>query len=156
MTIQEFQAEKIENAGKLLAHFVEMTPPDKRDWVPDVPDATEVRSMLSQVSECIHVNRLFATLIRGEDPKQFNPIQAGRPFTDPAEALPMLVASAKECADAVRGMSDEDLEKMYALRRGDFPGYQMIEFPYRNMTYHGGQVNLLQLLYGDAEFHVPK
>ena len=33
-------------------------------------------------------------------------------------------------------------------------GEVLIDMPYRNMTYHGGQINLIQLLLGDKEFHM--
>ena len=34
-------------------------------------------------------------------------------------------------------------------------GKNVILMPMRNMGYHIGQLNLIQMLYGDAEFHVP-
>ena len=31
-----------------------------------------------------------------------------------------------------------------------------MEMPYRNMAYHAGQVNYVQMLYGDTEFHIKR
>lgn len=155
MTVSQFQADRIENAGRLLAHFVQSTPPEKRNWVPSVEGAAGLRSVLDMVSECIHVNRMFAALIRGESVTPFNPIEAARPFARDDEAIAQLTESAKALAEAVRAMTDADLDREFVTRRGPMPGASVIELPYRNMAYHGGQVNLIQLLYGDTEFHIP-
>ena len=95
-----------------------------------------------------------AAILRGETPTPLGP-DAPRAFDDPAEAGQMLIASAKELADAVRGLSDDDLMREYISRRGPMPGYLLMEVPLRNMHYHGGQMNMLQLCYGDTEFRVP-
>ena len=63
--------------------------------------------------------------------------------------------SARELANTVRAMTDDDLTREFPWRRGPVSGAGLIEIPLRNMHYHGGQVNLLQLLYGDTEFRVP-
>jgi hypothetical protein len=155
MTVQEFQASAIERAGLTLAFFLEQTQADKQDWTPTVEGAEGLRSALNMVGECILVNRLIAGTLRGETPPPGRPMDAERPFTDAAEAGPMLIASAEELANAVRAMSDEDLLRAYPSRRGPMPGYILIEIPFRNMHYHGGQMNMLQLCYGDTEFRVP-
>lgn len=154
MTVQEFQADKIEGAAKLLAFWLGAMPEDKQSWVPEVAGAAGLRSARDQVAECAAANRLFATILKGEKPTPFRPFEVKSEYASTEEAQQDLIASAAECATVIRGMSDEDLEKEYRLR-WPMTGYQVIEFPCRNMTYHGGQVNQLQLLYGDAEFHIP-
>ena len=154
MTVQEFQAEKIEGAAKLLAFWLGAMPEDKQSWVPTVEGAAGLRNAREQAAECSAANRFFATLLRGEKAIPFRPFEVKSEYVSSEEAQADLIASAAECAAAIRGMSEEDLEKEYRLR-WPMTGYQVIEFPYRNMTYHGGQVNLLQLLYGDTEFHIP-
>jgi hypothetical protein len=155
MTVQEFQAGCIERAGRTLAYHLKMTQEDKRDWTPNVEGAAGLRSALGMASECIIVNRLIAAILRGETPAPVHPIETERPFADPSEAGKMLRESAKELADAVRGLSNADLEKEFTSRRGPMPGHMLIEIPYRNMQYHSGQINLLQLCYGDTEFRMP-
>jgi hypothetical protein len=156
MTVQEFQAQKIEGAAYWLAHFIATTPKDKQDWTPSIEGSAPLRSMLDFANECIIVNHIFAQILRGKTPVMTPDIfEAPRRFTTGEEAGELLKSSAKECADAVRAMSDEDLHKPYKTRRGEFLGHIAIEFPYRNMTYHSGQANLYQLQYGDADFHFP-
>jgi hypothetical protein len=67
----------------------------------------------------------------------------------------MLEESARELANAVRAMTDDDLTREFVSRRGPMPGANLIEVPLRNMYYHGGQINQLQLLYGDTEYRLP-
>jgi hypothetical protein len=155
MTVQEYQAGCIERAGQTLAFYLEQTQADKWDWTPTVEGAAGLRSALNMVSECILVNRMIAMVLRGETPPPFKPGEMEPPFTDPAEAGPMLVESAKELANAVRALSNEDLMREFPSRRGPMPGHLLMEIPYRNMHYHGGQMNMLQLCYGDTEFRVP-
>ena len=45
--------------------------------------------------------------------------------------------------------------KLYDLPFGQFPGSFCITVPAWNMIYHCGQVNYVQLLYGDDVFHMP-
>ncbi|MBB6048498.1 DinB family protein [Armatimonas rosea] len=156
MTVQEFQAEKIEGAAKLLAFWLGAMPEEKQSWTPTLEGAANLRTAREQVAECAGANRVFTQILRGERPTPFSPFEVKSEYASLEEAQQDLIASAIECAAVVRGLSDEDLAKDYVLRRGTMSGYQVIEFPYRNMTYHGGQINLLQLLYGDTEFHIPK
>jgi hypothetical protein len=154
MTAQEYQADAIERAGAYLAHFIATTAPDRHDWVPQVDGAAGLRSALDQVAECIAVNRIFAALLAGDTPSPPAP-DAPRPFTDADDARAQLLQSAVSLAAVVRTLTDGDLAREFVTRRGPVPGAAAIEIPYRNMQYHAGQINQLQLLYGDAEFHSP-
>lgn len=155
MTVQEFQAEKIESGGALLAFWLGTVPEEKCRWTPEVPGAAGLRTVLEMVAECSAANRFFAGLLRRETPQGFNPFDVKADYASLEAAQQDLLSSATECAAAVRALSDEDLMAEFVLRRGAMKGYQIIEFPYRNMAYHGGQLNYVQLLYGDTEFHLP-
>ena len=52
-------------------------------------------------------------------------------------------------------MSAEDLHRKFQHPRGLFVGSNLIMMCLRNMAYHAGQINLIQMLSGDGEFHVP-
>ena len=155
MTVQEFQAEKIESGAGLLAFWLGTVSEDKRSWIPEVPGAAGLRTVLEMVAECAAANRFFAGLLRRETPQGFNPFEVKADYATLEAAQQDLISSAAECATTVRALSDEDLAAEFTLRRGVMKGYQVIEFPYRNMAYHSGQLNYVQLLYGDAEFHIP-
>jgi len=155
MTVQEFQAESIENTAGLLAFWLGTIPEDKRSWTPALEGAAGLRTALEMVAECAAANRFFAGLLRHETPQGFNPFEVKADYATVEAAQQDLLSSAAEVAAAVRGLSDEDLQAEFVLRRGAMKGYQVIAFPLRNMTYHGGQLNYLQLLYGDTTFHIP-
>jgi hypothetical protein len=155
MTLFEFQARNIEQIAETLAYFVETTREDRLRWQPTLEGAAPTRSVLEQISECVIVNRAFAALLRGQSPPQAPMRQAAIEFDGAASAQEQLLASARDLAAAVRGLDDAALEREYPSWRGPIPGATAIVLPYRNMAYHGGQINLIQLLYGDAEFHVP-
>jgi hypothetical protein len=151
VTIQEFQARKIERNAYVLAHFVATTPEDKLDWCPATGTESCARSVLSQIGECIGVNRRFTAVLQGKEP----PPRIEEYHATSAQAQMELMESAKELADVVRTLPDSALSNEYPGPRGPMPGEVVIDLPNRNMNYHGGQVNLIQLLLGDAEFHVP-
>ncbi len=156
MTVFEFQATRIERIAVAFAHFIATTQPDKLDW--HVPlEGAETRTAFEMVGECIRTNRYFAALLRGEH-HDGGPRGANAPpmeFRDAKDAQTQLTDSARELAEAVRQMAISDLDRNYVHWSGAIKGLVMIEMPYRNMAYHAGQVNFIQTLYGDTEFHLP-
>ena len=94
MTVVEFQAEKIEGAASLLTHWFLSTAEEKRGWIPAVDGAANVRCARDMVSECIHVNRLLAAILRGEIPAPIKPIEAPRPFTTDDDAIEQQIGRA--------------------------------------------------------------
>ena len=145
---QEFQARKTERIALALAHYVETTPPDKLDWIPSIGEQSCARSVMDQVSECIACNRMVCDLLGCEHCD--DPIQ----ITDAATARAALVKSAAEVASAIRVQTDESLTRNYVTQMMTMSGEILIDIPYRNMVYHGGQINQTQLLLGDREFHI--
>ncbi len=75
-------------------------------------------------------------------------------ITDAGTAQTELRKSAAEVAAAIRALPDEALTRNYTMQLMTLSGEVLIDMPYRNMTYHGGQINLIQLLLGDKEFHM--
>jgi hypothetical protein len=150
MTIQEFQARKIERVARTIAHFVVTTPEDKLDWCPATCDASCTRSVLDQVRECVAVNRSFAALLRCDACASTD----SRAIVDLISAQEELMASARELAEVVRVLPDEALSRCFATPQASMTGEVLIDLPCRNMAYHGGQINFIQLLLGDREFHM--
>ena len=155
MTVFEFQAGRIETTAELLAHALATTPADKQDWRPTLPGSVPTRSAIKQVGECVIVNRYFAALLRGEA-ADGNPLGQGAPaFASAEDAGAELLASARELADTVRALPDDALDGTVAHWRGPLPVVRALDGPNRNMAYHAGQINFIQLLAGDSEYHLP-
>jgi hypothetical protein len=150
MTMFEWHAKLVEDSANFTAFWIEKTRNDKVGWAPTIDGSTNTRSALQLGAECAMVNRTMAGLLRGEDGKQEQP-----EYTATEECTADLRASAKELADAVRGMDEAALTKLYDSPFGPMPGSFLMQIALLNMNYHGGQVNLIQLLYGDPKFYVP-
>jgi hypothetical protein len=151
LTVTEYVAKQTERIADALAHFISTTPEDRLVWHISGEGGVKTRSILEQAAECIAINRQFAAMLRGH-------MQAPRPEVTVAngqDAQEQLVISARELAEAIRGLSPEDLERTYEHPRGPMLGENFIFAALRNMIYHAGQLNFIQTLYGDFEFHVP-
>lgn len=93
-------------------------------------------------------------LLRGETPPPRG--TETHPYHKAEDAMKDLVASAEELATTIEHLDDSALLRTYETGLGPVKGKFLLEMPVNNMYYHGGQLNLIQLLYGDPEFHVPK
>jgi DinB superfamily len=153
MTAQELLAEQIERIGDSLAHYLETTAPDRLNWQPQLPDSAPTRSALEQAAECIAVNRTFAALLRGD--ATVSTLADEATPADTAEARTRLQASCAALADVIRNTDDALLDAPFQTTRGQRSGRGLMVGAYRNMAYHCGQINFIQILAGDAQFHVP-
>lgn len=152
MTVLEWQARQIEMAGNTLAHFVSTTDPTKLDWKPKAEgEESKSRSIFEYVGECVSVNNMTAAMLRGEEPPPRVPVEV----SDCETACALLKESAKNFAEAVKACDDSIFEKKFQLPFGEWPGSMLLSVPMMNMQYHAGQVNYVQNLYGDDEFHIP-
>ncbi|MHB8635411.1 MAG: DinB family protein [Fimbriimonadaceae bacterium] len=151
-TLAQWQARQIEKAAHILSVFVESTPEDKLRWRPMADEKSNTRSVLDQVGECVFANNRFRSIFSGDPlptpPDNFDTFSSG------ADATAQLKASANALANLIREMDSAALAKEYNTHRGPLPGAFVMQLPLRNMTYHMGQVNMIQLLYGDTEFHI--
>jgi hypothetical protein len=155
MTVQEYVARQTERMTEALAHFIDSTQADRLDWQPPSEGSEPCRSAYHQISECVQVNRRFAALLRGE-PMPSGSLQTTEiAFGSPQEAQEQLLASGRELASAIRALPDDGLAREFPHPRGVMRGENFILMAYRNMAYHAGQINFIQTLYGDPEFHLP-
>lgn len=155
MNVPEYMAGQTERIAFGLAHFIATTPEDKLDWTPKVEGSTPLRSVLQQVAECVEVNRLIARVLSGGGAAPPPGNAENLTFANGEEAQKELIASAAELAAAIRGLSEDDLKRPFHHPRGQLLGENLIIACFRNMAYHAGQVNFIQMLCGDPEFHVP-
>ncbi len=156
MTLFEFQADATARIGRALAFYLQATPPDKLAWTPDLPGAAGLRTMLDMIGECVVVNDLMARCLRGETVVQKPTRDLPPPvFATRDEAQAAIIRSADELARAICALPPGAEAGETLIWRGPIATLAAIEIPYRNMAYHGGQINLLQLLYGDAQTRMP-
>lgn len=151
-SIAQWQARQIVKASKFLVKFVDSTREDKLRWRPATDESSITRSVLEQAGECIYANVRFRHVLLGEAPPP--PPTEWDCFSSAAEAISQIRDSADRLAEVIGAMDNEALAKEYVTHRGPMPGALAIQFPLRNMTYHMGQINMIQLLYGDKDFHI--
>ncbi len=151
MTAQQFMSEHVQRMGNSVAHFVANTEPSLLTWTQLAPGSERSRTILELVGECVNANRIFAALLRGESP--------GRPadIDLTSESAQMeIVKSSDELAAAINYMNEEDFERDFIHPvRGPLKGKILAMGAYRNMAYHSGQINFIQILGGDHKFHMP-
>jgi len=147
MTLTEWQAQQIETAAKLMAHFVRQTPPERLHWKPVAEAPHEGRSVVDQVQECARANRIMCAALKGEAAPEM-----GEPITEVEPLIEELMASAAAHAAAIRAFDPARLDAMCSTPHGEMPAAFCIGMPALHMNYHTGQICYVQTLYGDREF----
>lgn len=152
MTAQQFMAEHAERMGLSVAHFIASTDPTLLDQHLETKGTEPTRCILELVAECAAANRYFAALLNGGTHGQPTmPV-----FVNAEDASAEIIASANVLADAIRSVHDEAFDQEYQhWSRGPLTGKILMMGAYRNMAYHSGQINFIQILGGDPEFHAP-
>jgi hypothetical protein len=151
MTAQQFMSDHVNRMGHSMAHFIATTKPELLIWTQAAPSSEPTRTALQLVGECVNANRIFAALLRGESPEK-----PGDLHLSAESAQTEIVKSSTELAAAINYMNDEDFEKDFIHPvRGPLKGKILAMGAYRNMAYHAGQINFIQILGGDHEFHLP-
>jgi hypothetical protein len=148
LDVFQWHAGLISRAGKLLAHSIETTDPAKLDWVPGVCDASKCRTAVDQAAECVRVNESFAAKLSAREPAKSTPVDASNAAVRVRESANLLAA-------AVRDMTPEELDRMHEMPWGPMAGAALLEIALNNMNYHAGQINQIQLMYGDTDFRIP-
>ena len=134
-----------------MAHFIASTKPEMLNWSQAEGDNDPTRTVLEVVSECVLANRLFAALLRGESPDK-----PGELKLSSESAQSEIVSSSQELASAMRGLDDAGFDREFIHPvRGPLKGEILMMGAYRNMAYHSGQINFIQILGGDSAFHMP-
>lgn len=154
-TVMEFVAVRTQEASDALARTVKAMPEDKVSW--SVNDAG--RTALGMVVECGGFCQYVATILSTKQvPARNREVEdkLRQECDTAAKALKLLEDGTAELVAAIRAFPEGDLTKTVTLPFG--PGMVM---PYRevavmatwNMTYHLGQINFIQTLYGDHDMH---
>jgi hypothetical protein len=152
MTPQQLLAEQVERIADSIAHFVETTAPEALDWKPENPGSAGSRSILQMVAECVAVNRRFTAKLSHADSEGIQePV-----LENSGDAVKQIIDSGRRFAAVIRDLSDDALAADYLHKGNHVSGDYLIVGAYRNMAYHSGQINLIQMLKGDPEFHRPQ
>lgn len=150
-TVQETYAAAALKASDALAAALLNLPEDKRAWQP----GGKARTALDQVAECAMLNGYTADLIATHE-WQVNDFEAF--FRDKAALAALgwepvqarLQENTKRVAEAIRALSDRDLEIEVETPWRKQTLAEIIAYPHWNMSYHEGQINYIGSLIDTA------
>ncbi len=153
-TVQALAAKSTRDVAVGLARTFSAMPSDKQAWSPlDLG-----RTALNQIAECAVINAYGAQTLRDRaaPPFEGNAYQQACAALDTVEkAVAALSDSTKELSAAIETLPDDQLETKIQFPWDSEPSTlaEAALIPYWNMTYHIGQINYVQTLYGDKESH---
>jgi hypothetical protein len=158
MSYQDTIIAATENAIETIFRTARAMPADKLEWSP----LGEGRTVLDQLQECAQSPEWFMHMITERKFPDISPedMAAGR------EARKQW-ATIDECEKVCRENSAKLYEVMRAVPESDFmiivhlpfgggmdmPIMGLMTAHHWNLTYHVGQINYIQTLYGDKEMH---
>ena len=157
-TVNETAAKLTQQAADKLVKNLNVMPAEKQQWKPP----QEGRSAHDQILECAVMNGFAAKILNDLAFPNMETMDWGGMFgkaaaeNDTVEKL--LSTLEKSTADLIAATKAFPADKLSDTVMIPFDGStrtwaEVIFFPYWNMTYHEGQINYIQLLYGDKEFH---
>ncbi|HLV78799.1 MAG TPA: DinB family protein [Chthonomonadaceae bacterium] len=153
VNLPTFLANRLRAAGSDLYAACEKMPDDRLAWHPPVEGNTG-RDALDQLVECGYLNSWAATAFRNG---ALPPLDATDykyekdAHRDRASALRWLREGTNDLAAAVEAFPADRLGETFTNPITDEPTTwaEFADFFYWNTIYHEGQVNYIQVLYGD-------
>ncbi len=137
-------------AAEALANTVRRMPADKIEWSP----LGQGRTTLSQLQECAIAPDLYLAYLDPTYKRKANSyadaaeLQAQWKTAD--ECLAALNENTAVLIEAIRNLVPEKLSEIHTMPWGEQMSVEGIAgLHYWNMTYHLGQINYIQTLYGD-------
>jgi|YelNatPaOPRAMG01_1025707.scaffolds.fasta_scaffold05406_10 hypothetical protein len=143
------------DAANTLIRTLKAMPQEKIEWKPQ----EHGRCALEQIVECGRTNMLVAQILNEHgmpplDPEDIR--QAHMRYDSLPKAIAALKDGTQSLLDAIESFSDRYLNDEVTMPFGGGTTkkyYEIMFMPYWNMTYHLGQINYIQTLYGDKEMH---
>lgn len=118
------------------------------------------RSALDQLQECAQSPDWYRSILEARNSPKFDPAEMQKMMAERAQ-WPTIDACEKVCHEraqrllgVIRTFPNQDLEKTISLPFAENQVFSMADvmlFLYWNLTYHLGQINYIQTLYGDFE-----
>ena len=140
----------------MLAAFSHV-PDDKLDWSP----APTAKSALAIVAHCAEANEAFAKVIRGEELPRMeskeealqNIRESGRDAVSREEAVRQLEETTAAVIAAMDQVRPDQLDTMPDSPFGPMPFRFWLSLPGRHTLGHKYQIDYLQTIWGDLDFH---
>jgi uncharacterized damage-inducible protein DinB len=151
-TVKELAISLARKGANNLERNVQAMPEEKLTWRPNEAG----RSALHQVVECGFFNRIGAKVLATQEYPPFDPTQlknAEEEYNSLEMAVAYLHSGTDELVAAIEALPEADLDVMVTLPWGPRSLAEMIFLVHNNMVYHLGQINHIQMQYGDYDMH---
>lgn len=152
MRAQDFIADETKRAAEGLIHQATRMG-DKSIWKP----MDEGRTALDQVAECALISGAMVEVIKNYKMPDFTPemmeqFAADKNALDLESAVALLRENTEKLCDVIRAVPDEKLtDEMKFWGSEPWSVVSVLNYHNWNVTYHIGQVNYIQTLYGDKD-----
>jgi hypothetical protein len=152
MRFQDHVVRATHRAMEDVERAVDAVPAEQHDWVP----AGQGRSVLAQVRELALSGDWVRTILETRAWPEGASHGTSMADASMASALAEARAGTERLCRAIADFPDADLEKEVRLHFGtgvSMPMADVLELHRWNLIYHLGQINQIQLLYGDPIMH---
>jgi hypothetical protein len=154
-TVSELASQLNREAAEALVRTIQAMPADKVTWKP----LDNGRSALDQLQECAGISYYAAQVLQTRelppfDREAFDKMKEEHDTVEKAATL--LQNGIEKLTAAIDAFPPEHLDDTLTL---PFAGgitksfAELMLMSYWNMSYHQGQVNFIQTLYGDRDMH---
>jgi hypothetical protein len=151
----ETAVQLIREATNALVRTARAMPEDKAAWSP----LDQGRTALNQIAECGQLSRYTVHVLTHREMPPLDMEAYARAVAEQDtldKAIAFLQSGVDELVAAIEVFPESELGQTVTLPFG--PGItktmdEMMVMTYWNMTYHLGQINYIQTLYGDKQMH---
>ena len=153
MTIKEVAVRANREITENLIRAATAMPGEKVTWRP----LGEGRDALDLLAEVAHINALAARVFEERAVPPHDPVgfeRAKQEADTPEKAVALLRSSADRLAAAIESFPEGQLGDTVRIGPLTKTFAELMVFVYAHSSYHFGQVNYIQTLYGDREMHV--
>ena len=153
MSVQKLAVKVNREIAENIIRTVTAMPEEKVTWRP----MDEGRDALDMLIEVAEINFMGARVFQDRavptpDPEQRERM---RRETDTREkGIALLRSSVDALAAAIEAFPDEHLDDTLQIRIFTKSFAELMVFVYAHSSYHFGQINYVQTLYGDREMHI--
>jgi hypothetical protein len=157
MTVKHLAIDMITRSVNDLFRSAKAMPEDKLTW----RSGESCRTALEYLQECAQSLSWPKNLLQpggpNFDPEMFQKAMEERAQWTTVEACESAARkNLAETTEFIRDYPEDDLDRKISLPFMPdltLSAAELLVSPYWNMTYHLGQINFIQLMYGDKEMH---
>ncbi|MFI5386825.1 MAG: DinB family protein [Fimbriimonadales bacterium] len=155
-TIAEAKAE-FNRAKDRLAHCLATTPDDKINWSPSPTARTPIEVVVHAAMGTAGIHGMLQGKpfpFSGPDAIDAVSRSSEKEYKTREQVLGYLDQTSSDYLDWLDGLTAEQLASTWDAPFGTFPMTSAITFPADHLRNHAGQIDYIQTIYGDRDWHM--